>query len=188
MSTLKQLLWERWGNAQYPAEWDGRDGGGGKGSQRFWEYLWAVHQLGDGLKSVLDVGAGSHAFFANLLRAANIHAEAVDPELEATELWMHKTRLEDFSEFGRFNWTTCISVLEHIDDKVAFCRALDRCGGPIVLTFEYGEECVDNKSLTQCLAAFQRHHITRMEACPVYAENSSPLKWRPVGLVLALNQ
>ena len=59
---LKKLLWERFGSADYPAEWDGRVYGGGKISQRWWEYFQAIEylELYEGAV-VLDIGGGSPA-------------------------------------------------------------------------------------------------------------------------------
>jgi hypothetical protein len=185
MKTPVQLLWERWGDPEYPAEWDGRHGNGGKGSQRFWEYLWVLNELGT-MESVLDVGAGKDLFLAKLLRDTGHDVTAVDPQLDVNPI-----TLEEFVSKPphiHFSIVTCISVLEHISDKPAFCRALDTFKRPIVMTLEFGPGGIENRVLTQCLAEFKNHHVDHMEACPVWAENSDPLRWRPLGITLAPNQ
>ncbi len=57
---LKAELWKRFGSKAHPAEWDGHVYGGGKLSQRFWEYFKAVELLElDGDSVVVDIGGGS---------------------------------------------------------------------------------------------------------------------------------
>jgi len=68
---LKAELWRRFGAAEHPAEWDGRVYGGGKLSQRHWEYFKAIKSLDLTAEAVVvDVGGGSPAtgagFFAAL--------------------------------------------------------------------------------------------------------------------------
>lgn len=181
MKSLKQLLWERWGTAEHPAEWDGREAGG-RGSQRFWEYLWTINQLGPA-GCVLDAGCGKPMFFVNLLAAAGLAVRGVDPDVDGITLedYVRQDAPKDFDV------VTCISVLEHIDDKEAFCDALDTFNAPIVLTFEFGAGCIEIPMAYKCLARFKRHHLSRMDLCPVWADNSAFDKWRPMGVVLDLN-
>src|SRR5208283_319244 len=57
---LKAALWKCYGNPSYPAEWDGKTYGGGKLSQRFWEYHQTIELLELTSDSVvLDIGGGS---------------------------------------------------------------------------------------------------------------------------------
>lgn len=68
---LKQELWHRFGSKEHPAEWDGHVYGGGKLSQRFWEYFKAIELLSlDANSIVLDIGGGSPqtCTFLDLLR------------------------------------------------------------------------------------------------------------------------
>lgn len=187
MTTLKQLLWKRWGTAQHPAEWDGREGGG-PGSQRFWEYLWTIDQIGSP-QSVLDVGGGETQFFANLLSEIVPDVSIVDPLVEPAP-GRYRMNLEEFVFQGKartYDKITCVSVLEHIDDKERFCAALDKLAAPIVLTFELGPGCIEMPEMYRALKQFRQHHIAKMEACPVLADNSAIDKWRPLGIVLEPN-
>ena len=57
---LKAALWQAYGNLNSPAAWDGNIYGGGKLSQRFWEYHQAIELLDLTPDSVvLDIGGGS---------------------------------------------------------------------------------------------------------------------------------
>lgn len=188
MKTLQQLLWERWGSAEHPAEWDGRELGGGKGSQRFWEYLWALDRVGNA-GSILDIGGGQQAFFANLLSAVMDDVSVVDPLIE-DGMGRFAMTLDQFAAgyvVRKYDLITCISVLEHVEDKDRFCHLLDTFEAPIVLTFELGEGCIPMWEMYRCLDQFKHHHVTKMEACPVLADNSSFDKWRPMGIALAPN-
>lgn len=186
--TIQQRLWEWWGDPNHPAEWDGREGGG-KGSQRFWEYLWAIDNLPPSTR-LLDVGSGETLFFPALLRSGINHVYSVDP---ATDGLNHRRMtLEKFIEHGGtqpWDCVTCISVLEHVEDKPGFCRALDSLKAPIILTCElsYEADVVTMPMLYECLNQFKKHHITKMESCPVWADNSYGGKWRPFGIYLEVN-
>src|SRR5262245_36752669 len=84
-ASVKQELWRRFGDPAYPAEWNGILYGGGKISQRFWEYLVAIELLRlDEQAVVLDIGGGSpvtgHAFFAELLAPVLRKIVILDPQ------------------------------------------------------------------------------------------------------------
>lgn len=192
MKSLQQLLWERWGKKEYPAEWDGREGGGGKGSQRFWEYLWALgtlHQWDKPIPArILDVGSGQ-LFFAELI-GQRTNVDVVDPDgptpKAGSNIVSWAGTIETFveKEIGVYDWVTCISVLEHVEDKPTFCAALDKFMCPISLTFEFGEGGVSLETVYDCLEEFKNHYLYKMELCPVWADNSAINKWRPMGLLL----
>lgn len=192
--TPQQLLWERWGSANHPAEWDGRDDNGGKGSQRFWEYLWALNQVDvQPYRMFIDVGAGLTCFFGDLLATYGCVVWRVDPVLPLEGDTHRRMLLGDFISgdpqvLTMPSWVTCISVLEHVDDKQGFCRDLDRFDAPIVLTFECGPGGVEHKEVYRCLDQFKNHHVVRMERCPIWADNSDHDKWRPIGIVLECNR
>ncbi len=88
LRNLKAELWRRFGNREYPAEWDGRVYGGGKLSQRFWEYFEGVELLDPSPESVvLDIGGGSPVtgagFFSSLLASAVKKVLILDPNVAA---------------------------------------------------------------------------------------------------------
>jgi hypothetical protein len=85
-SNLKKILWQRFGSPDHPAEWDGRVYGGGKLSQRFWEYFKAVELLDLHTDAVvLDIGGGSPAtglgFFSSILAQGAKGVVIMDPEV-----------------------------------------------------------------------------------------------------------
>lgn len=186
MSLLLQSLWRSFGDPASPSEWDGKDDNGGKGSQRFWEYHWVLRQLGS-TSYVVDIGAGKGLFFCNLLMGTGINVIAVDPEIDASETKHVKGTLEQYVRRGFADysqeWVTCISVLEHVEDKPKFCAALDLLKSPIAMTFESGPGGVEHKEMYRCFDAFTNHYLDKMERCPIWADNSAPDKWRPMGVV-----
>src|SRR5512145_3221811 len=65
--SIKKNLWKLYGTVEHPAEWDGIVFGGGKISQRFWEYFTAIEMLDlDKNAVVLDIGGGK-GFFAKVI-------------------------------------------------------------------------------------------------------------------------
>ena len=54
---LKQELWRRYGDSSYPVEWNGHVHGGGKLSQRFWEYFKTIELLEVDAASVVSARA-----------------------------------------------------------------------------------------------------------------------------------
>ena len=193
---LRQTLWSWWGQPGHPAEWDGRYYGGGKGSQRFWEYLWALGQLPP-CRRILDVGAGQSLFLPDLLSTQIDEVWAVDPQIPPSRQ-NARYRAQTLSDFVNqdvarmvdFDCVTCISVLEHIDDKPKFCRELDSISAPIVMTFElaYEANLVTMPMVYDCFAQFQNHYVSKMEVCPVWADNSGFGQWRPIGVTLEMKR
>ena len=154
---LKAELWRRFGTSDYPAEWDGRVHGGGKLSQRHWEYF-----IGVGLldlapdSSVLDLGGGSPAtgagFFASLLAREIRKVTVLDPNVaEGAEsgnrveliraLGDHETVAQVLKARPDITHISSISVLEHIQPTVraGIISAINECfnGESFVATFEF---------------------------------------------------
>lgn len=196
MERLKRLLWERWGRPEFPAEWDGINYGGGKGSQRYWEYLWVVTQLTGHEERLLDVGAGPKLFLPRLLTEVLSHVEAVDPELPAGDAHHHPASLgawmmQNPGLIHQFDCVTCVSVVEHVQDPREIFRDLARFRkARVILTLELGfdppgfEYQLTLEKLYQGLGCFHDHYLDRMESCPVWADNSKGGYWRPFGMVL----
>jgi 2-polyprenyl-3-methyl-5-hydroxy-6-metoxy-1,4-benzoquinol methylase len=197
MEALKQALWDRWGSKEFPAEWDGVKYGGGKGSQRYWEYLWVVDQLKGNERRILDVGAGQTLFLPRLLRLSFPHVEAVDPEVPAEDALHHRVELgawlsDNPRAADSFDCVTCVSVLEHLQDsRVLFGQLARFARARIIITLELGfeppgfEYQLTMREIYAGLACFGAHYLSKMETCPVCADNSKGGYWRPFGLVLA---
>jgi SAM-dependent methyltransferase len=170
------------------------------GLQRYWEYLWTLRNLPEGVASVVDIGCGDASLFTDILAAENYwQILACDPEaLPETAhpaIRFFQAGAEEFVETiapGQvIDAVVCVSVLEHVEDRPGFCAALDKLNCPILLTFEFCRDDSDMAHcliplgvLNQCLMRFERHYVSRMEQCPVYAENSRMGEWVPVAIRL----
>jgi hypothetical protein len=188
---LKNALWDRFGKPNFPAEWNGITYGGGKCSQRYWEYLFAIESL-QGASMVLDIGCGKDGFLTNLL---NEELDCVGIDLEApSEGSLLQTNLNDFvnnndTDLMMYDNILCISVLEHVDDIFQFITDLDKFYGRIILTFELSlrakSDYISRRQMHRGLENFKNYYVTKMENCPIISDNSD-LSFRPMGLVLDL--
>src|SRR3954454_13472570 len=131
---LKQNLWARFGTTTWPAEWDGHVYGGGKLSQRYWEYFQAAELLDlDRESIVLDIGGGSPitgaGFFASLLATQIKKVIIIDPNVSASidcpsniEFIRRNASEEEllsiFIDRPEITHISCVSVFEHIPPSV----------------------------------------------------------------------
>jgi hypothetical protein len=196
---LLKRLWSLWGTREAPAEWDGRVYGGGKLSQRFWEYHWAIREADfDRDSVVLDVGAGRTLFFPRLLEGSVARVVAYDPQCEGMEderLTVVPKAFSATTLLARgYTHAVSISVIEHIEqgEKAEFFAALDQVRAPLVLTLELGPKAhganVVMRDLYDLTTRFSGHYCSRVESCPVWADDAlgtdaQPL-WRPLGIVM----
>lgn len=197
MNALKCLLWDRWGSQEFPAEWDGINYGGGKGSQRYWEYLWVVNQLDGTEHRILDVGAGPTLFLPKILEQGFQHVEAVDPTLRIEDDRHHRSDLRTWisnneESVRRFDCVTCVSVVEHTPDPREIFKDLARFKqAKVIITLELGfdppgfEYQLTLQKLYLGLNCFRDHYLSQMETCPVWADDSRGGYWRPFGMVLS---
>lgn len=210
MNTTRKLqgeLWRRFGTREYPAEWDGYVYGGGKLSQRYWEYFAAIELLDlDGDSVVVDIGGGSPVtgvgFFASLLATAvkkviifdsHVAADAVAPDNVQFE-----RRQADYDNFKAFlqshsdiTHLSCISVFEHIPASIreGIMQASDEAfaGNTIVATLEFHarrtffEHQLTAKTLSDLFKPLTRFFPDRIESSPVWAQDAFDrekiLKW-----------
>jgi len=159
VAAMKARLWQRFGTLEHPAEWDGHVYGGGKISQRFWEYFKSIEYLslspGDRL---LDIGGGSPetgvSFFPQLV--------ASFPELTVGVLDTHfagasglpdninmihgvadRSKLSEVIKAYNPTHISCLSVLEHAkpSEQKGIFEAIeaDFHGVCIAMTFEFHE-------------------------------------------------
>jgi hypothetical protein len=194
---LKQQLWQRFGTAEHPAEWDGRVYGGGKTSQRWWEYFKAIEYLdlrpGD---RVLDIGGGSPAtglsFFPRLLAASRVQVAVLDvnfgeaPDVPDNVELVHglaeKSRLIEV--IGRYQPThiSCVSVLEHAssEQQLGIFAAVEESfrGENFVCTMEFHEiTCFFEQQLTTAtlsplVSTLTRFYLSDIETAPLHAVNA----------------
>jgi len=185
--------------------------GGGKISQRFWEYLIAIEMLDLSTRSVVvDVGGGSPAaglsIFPRLLAAEGVRVIVVDQDFgEIEENAMVNITLErtlaNYDSlchiFTKHEPThlTCVSVLEHVsslDQRGIFDAIEDSFRGErAVFTVEYHEiEChfdqqLTAKSLSEAVAGLHRYYLDRIERSPMHCVNAFGGRtrlWYPLAL------
>lgn len=209
-TNLKRLLWQRFGTLEYPVEWDGQVYGGGKISQRFWEYFITIELLEVASDSVvLDVGGGSPAtgvgLFPRLLADAGIRVVVLDEKLGDTgglpaTLAVERglaDRTTLAAAFQRYRPThvSCISVLEHAteDQQRGIFEAIEGSfnGVSAVFTLEFHEtEChfeqqMTTATLSQAVSPLRRYYLDRVERSPVHCVNALSGKsrlWYPLAL------
>ena len=195
--SLKRELWARFGDEAHPAEWDGRTLGGGKLSQRFWEYFKAIELLQlDGASVVVDIGGGSPdtglGFFSSLLATAVKEVIVMDPHVREDHAIPpnvhilrtcggYDTLREMFARFPAVTHVTSISVWEHIapDIRDGIFRALNEFfpGERFVTTFEYHptrrffQHQLTAQSVSEMVAPLTSFYLTAFEASPVLGED-----------------
>ena len=195
---LKSELWKRFGTREHPAEWDGYVFGGGKLSQRYWEYFKVLDYLDLTEQSVvLDIGGGSHktgmGFFSSLISRYVQRVIVLDPciaeEAKASEnvlFLRHYASYEVLKELLQFRakvtHIVLISVFEHIELPTGrqIIKAInDYFGdGIFVATFEYHalkcffEAQITARTLSDLFKPFTNFYPSNFEASPVCCENA----------------
>jgi hypothetical protein len=154
---LKAALWQAYGDPANPSEWDGKVYGGGKLSQRFWEYHQTVELLeltSDAV--VLDIGGGSPVtgagFFTRVIAPHVKQVHVLDVNIgEAKEtsanivfhraLGSYDALLKLLGENPQITHVASISVFEHVPHAVrcGMVKALNEAftGDTFVTTLEY---------------------------------------------------
>jgi hypothetical protein len=203
-AALKQELWRRFGDARYPAEWDGIVYGGGKLSQRFWEYFIAVQMLrlhSDAV--VLDIGGGSPvtggAFFTELIAGFVRKIVVLDPNAVGSATARNVVaiaRPATYAEIQRVlaehddvTHVCSLSVFEHIEPAIReeIIRGVNDhfAGRTFVATLEYHttrvffEQQLTARSLSSLFAGFSNFYLDEVKASPVLAENAFSVEGRP---------
>ena len=204
---LKSELWKRYGSKEHPAEWDGNvfgHMGGGKMSQRFWEYFKAIELLNLTQDSVvLDIGGGSPAtgsgFLGEILAQQVKQAVVMDPHVnqpaspsknvECIRAASTYAGLKALLEARRdLTHISCVSVFEHIEPSVreGITQAINESftGSCFVATFEYHarvrfhEHYLTAKTVSELFAPLTRFYLDEFVASPtpcVNAFDSQPL-------------
>jgi hypothetical protein len=195
---LKAALWQRYGNPSHPAEWDGNVYGGGKLSQRFWEYHQAIELLELTPDSVvLDVGGGSPitgaGFFTRVIapHIKEVHVMDVnigESEGIASNVVMHRslagyeTLLKLLKENPQITHVACISVFEHIPPEVrcGIVKALNEGfrGKAFVATLEFHpkkrwfEYQLTTRTVSELFASFTTFYPDVISKSPFWCENA----------------
>jgi len=207
---LKIELWKRFATKEFPSEWDGSIYGGGKVSQRFWEYFKAIEFLDPAADSiVLDIGGGSPktgiGFFSMLLKdclkkvivldpnAGSIYDNIVAIKEEASFSALKNT----FEKYPGITHITSISVFEHMDSRLRedMIKAINDFfkGAAFIATFEYhSKKCFMDHQLTtktvhETFRHFTNFYLSSVESSPVSATDAykkhllTPL-WYPLAV------
>jgi len=195
---LKAALWDVYGSPASPAEWDGNVYGGGKLSQRFWEYHQTLEFLELTPESVvLDIGGGSPVtgagFFTRLIapHVKEVHVMDVNvAEAKETmsnvvlhrDLASYETLAKLLKEQPQITHVACISVFEHIPHEVrcGIVKALNECfaGSTFATTLEYHpKECffeyqLTARTLSELFAPFTRFYPDEVRKSPFWCENA----------------
>jgi len=194
---LKAELWRRFASEGFAAEWDGETYGGGKLSQRFWEYLKTIEYLAiDGSSVVLDIGGGSPAtgagFLADLLAARARAVVVMDPNLRQAGSRGNMDLLARRASYGELRdlliarpditHIASVSVLEHIEPEVrtGVVRAINEFfrGSCFAATFEFHARTaffkhqLTTKTMSEMFSPFTAFYLDQFEASPVRAENA----------------
>lgn len=214
---LKCELWDRYGNpanTENKAEWDGKIFGGGKLSQRYWEYFKTIENLNLTHESVvLDIGGYTaytgQCFFAELLAEHVAHVYVIDPSIVDEKVSCKATLLKSVANYVNLKafleecpditHISCVSVFEHIDHetRVGIVKAINEVfqGKGFATTLEYHpfvkafEEQLTAQSLGELFAPFTNFYCERMDASPTHCTNAYISTENPVPLwyPLALN-
>ena len=195
---IKANLWRCYGHPDFPAEWDGKVYGGGKLSQRFWEYHQAIELLELTPESVvLDIGGGSPVtgagFFTRVIapHVKEVHVLDVNiGEAKATlpniifhrNLGSYETLAKLLSENPQITHVASISVFEHIphDIRCGMIKAVNEFfnGDIFVGTLEYhARDCFFEQQLTvqtlsDLFAPFTRFYPDKFLKSPVWGETA----------------
>lgn len=195
---LKAALWQCYGNPSYPAEWDGKVYGGGKLSQRFWEYHQAIELLELSPDSVvLDIGGGSPVtgagFFARVIAPHVKKVHEMDVNIgESNEssskvvfhrsLASYETLSKLLKENPQITHVACISVFEHIPHEIrcGMIKAVNECfpGDTFVGTLEYhARDCffehqLTVRTLSELFEPFTHFYPDKIRKSPVWGESA----------------
>lgn len=196
-SRLKQELWSRYGTAEHPAEWDGNVMGGGKISQRFWEYFITLDMLDlpETGAVVLDIGGGN-GFLAKVLTSAGVSVVVVDKAnpiegVMVENCFADHDTLTDIIRRYHPTHIACASVMEHAseDQQRGIFQAIEEkfSGEAAVFTFEfhettrYFEQQITTKTMSNMVSPLRRYYLDRMERSPIYCINAVD-RWYPLAL------
>lgn len=195
---LKAELWRRFGTSEHPAEWDGVVSGGGRLSQRYWEYMKTLELLElDATSVLLDIGGGSPdtgaGFFSELVAGEIAGAVIMDPNVRAgratapnIEIVRAEAGLATLGDLLRarrdITHIASISVFEHIEPgpRRGITEAINAefRGRAFVTTFEYHpnriffEHQLTARTTSELFRPLTRFYPDVFVSSPVHCENA----------------
>ena len=194
---LKMELWKQYWTKEIPSEWDGRIYGGGKLSQRFWEYHKTIEMLDLHKDSVLlDIGGGSPehgtGFFTGI--AANYISKVIILDSNANveknkfknvEIIPQNANydlLKKILSENKITHISCISVFEHISDEVRIdmVKAINEFSKAekIAVTLEYHathtyfEHQLTTKTLSNLFLPLNNYYLSGYHKAPTHCINA----------------
>ncbi|WP_433967712.1 hypothetical protein [Tunturiibacter gelidiferens] len=193
---LKAALWQAYGAVNSPAEWDGNIYGGGKLSQRFWEYHQAIELLDLTPDSVvLDIGGGSPitgaGFFTTVIAPYVKEVHVLDVNVGEgrgclpniifhRNLGSYESLAQLLKQNPQITHIASVSVFEHIPDEIrrGMTKAINEFfkGDIFVTTLEYhARSCffeyqLTVKTLSELFAPLDRFYPERILQSPVLGE------------------
>jgi hypothetical protein len=202
---LQARLWQMYGDERHPAEWDGHVYGGGKLSQRFWEYHKTIEALDLNADSVvLDIGGGSPVTGVSLLVKvlagtikrvivvdASLPPDVADyPNVICIPENASYDRLASiFEAHPEITHVTSVSVFEHIPhaERIGITLAINEHfrGGAFVVTVEFHattrffQDQLTTKTLSDVASALTGFVLVSMEASPIFCEDAMR-SWKPI--------
>ncbi len=207
---LKKELWRRFGNPDFTAEWDGIVYGGGKISQRSWEYFKTIELLNlEPGARILDIGGGSPAtglsFFPRLLASVELEVAVMDtnfgdrqnipPNVRLIEALAERTSLSDVIRDYKPTHVSCVSVLEHAseDQQAGIFQAIDDAftGSCFVCTLEFHETKnffeaqLTTATLSNAVSNLSRYYLNELSSAPLFCVNAladETRRWYPLAL------
>jgi len=195
---LKAALWRAYGDVNSPAEWDGNIYGGGKLSQRFWEYHQAIELLELTPDSiVLDIGGGSPitgaGFFTTVIAPYVKEVHVLDVNVGEgrnhlaniifhRNLGSYESLAHLLMQNPQITHIASVSVFEHIPDEIrcGMAKAINEFfkGQIFVTTLEYhSRNCyveyqLTAKTLSELFAPLVRFYPEKILRSPFLAENA----------------
>ncbi|GGA68314.1 hypothetical protein GCM10011507_19800 [Edaphobacter acidisoli] len=201
---LKAALWKAYGNTNSPAEWDGANYGGGKLSQRFWEYHQTIELLDLTPDSVvLDIGGGSPltgaGFFTTVIAPFVREVHVLDMNIgEVTgclpniifhrSLGNYESLAQLLQQNPQITHIASVSVFEHIPDEIrsGIVKAINDCfrGDIFVATLEYHsrsrffEYQLTTKTLSKLFTPFEQFFPDKIRQSPFWCEDAYKRSFR----------
>ncbi len=195
---LKAALWQAYGDVNSPAEWDGNIYGGGKLSQRFWEYHQVIELLDLTPDSVvLDIGGGSPitgaGFFTTVIAPYVKEVHVLDVNVgegksRLPNIIFHRNlgNYESLAQLLKQNpqitHIASVSVFEHIPDEIrrGMTKAINEFfkGYIFVTTLEYHprncyfEYQLTVKTLSELFAPLDRFYPEKILQSPFLGETA----------------
>jgi hypothetical protein len=205
-SQLKNELWKDYGNGL--GEWDGLVYGGGKLSQRFWEYLITIDMLNlQDNDIIVDIGGGSWTTRQSLLghiigRFCSTYV--LDPTLDISLAKNNEIYITELATSNIVNnlkekptHIISVSVLEHMKDldREILAEVINTMDfvKTIVFTCEYHPDKIHfdtqltAKTLSNFITKFTNFYVDRFEASPTHCVNAIN-QWYPIAIKLVSNK